>query len=78
MKWFCRHWYEAGLFPAGVALIVLFALWSDWSVLQRISIVNFIGILLHQFEEYGIPGGAPVFINKYMRDHRHAVLSLFC
>ena len=67
MKWFCRHWYEIGLFPAGVALVFLFALWSNMSVLQRISLVNFIGILLHQFEEYGYPGGAPVFLNKYMR-----------
>ena len=68
MKWFCRHWYEAGLLPAGVALLFLIVWWNDCSVLQRICIVNFIGILLHQFEEYGLPGGAPVFINKYMRN----------
>ena len=67
MKWFCRHWYEVGLLPAGAALICLIAMWGDFSVLQRISLVNFIGILLHQFEEYGFPGGAPVFLNKYMR-----------
>ena len=68
MKWFCRHWYEVGLIPAGVALVCLIVWWNDCSVLQRICIVNFIGILLHQFEEYGLPGGAPVFINKYMRN----------
>ena len=45
----------------------MIAMWGDFSVLQRISLVNFIGILLHQFEEYGFPGGAPVFLNKYMR-----------
>ena len=67
MKWFCRHWYEAGLFPAGVALLLLITRWGDLLVLQRISLVNFIGIMLHQFEEYGFPGGAPVFLNKYMR-----------
>ena len=67
MKWFCRHWYEIGLFPAGVAFVLLIARWGDWSVLQKISLINFIGILLHQFEEFGYPGGAPVFINRYMR-----------
>ena len=67
MKWFCRHWYEVGLFPAGVALVCLIVRWADFSVLQRISLVNFTGIMLHQFEEYGYPGGAPVFLNKYMR-----------
>lgn len=67
MKWFCRHWYEVGLFPAGITLVFLIARWDDLSVLQRISTVNFIGIMLHQFEEYGLPGGAPVFLNKYMR-----------
>jgi hypothetical protein len=67
MKWFCRHWYEVGLVPAGIALIILIVTWSDMTVLQRISLINFIGILVHQFEEYGFPGGAPVFLNKYMR-----------
>ena len=67
MKWFCRHWYEVGLIPAGAALVFLIARWGGLLVLQRISLINFIGILLHQFEEYGFPGGAPVFLNKYMR-----------
>ena len=67
MKWFCRHWYEVGLFPAGIALLCLFINWEGMSVLQRISLINYIGIMIHQFEEYGLPGGAPVFLNKYMR-----------
>lgn len=67
MKWFCRHWYEVGLFPAGLAFVFLLIGWGDMPALQRISFVNFIGIMLHQFEEYGFPGGAPTFGNKYMR-----------
>ena len=67
MKWFCRHWYEIGLLPAGIALIFLLIGWGNMQVLQRISLINFIGIMLHQFEEYGFPGGAPVVLNKYMR-----------
>ena len=41
--------------------------WGDMLVLQRISLISFIGIMLHQFEEYGFPGGAPTFGNKYIR-----------
>ena len=67
MNWFCRHWYDVGLFPAGIALLSLLIGWNGLSVLQRISLANFIGIMLHQFEEYGFPGGTPVFLNKYMR-----------
>ena len=67
MKWYCRHWYEVGLFPAGIALVFLLIMWGDMQVLQRISLINFIGIMLHQFEEYGFPGGAPTFGNKYIR-----------
>ena len=67
MKWFCRHWYEVGLFSAGIALVLLLVMWGGMPVLQRINFVNFIGIMLHQFEEYCFPGGAPTFGNKYMR-----------
>lgn len=66
MKFWCRHWYECGLIMALIALIVLIVLWSDMPVLSRVSLINFIELLLHQFEEYGTPGGTPVFINKYM------------
>ena len=67
MKWFCRHWYEVGIIPAGIAFVLLLIKWGDMQVLQRISLINFIGIMLHQFEEYGFPGGAPTFGNKYIR-----------
>ena len=67
MKFWCRHWYECGLISALVGLICLVIFWKDLSVLSRVSMINFIGLLLHQFEEYGTPGGTPVFINKYMQ-----------
>ena len=66
MKFWCRHWYECGLAAALGALIVLIVLWGDMAVLSRVNLINFIGLLLHQYEEYGTPGGTPVFINKYM------------
>lgn len=67
MKWWNRHWYEFGLVPAAIALVVLIVKWGEMPILARVSLINFIGIMLHQFEEYGIPGGTPVFMNKYMR-----------
>lgn len=67
MKWWNRHWFEFGIISAVIALVVLVFMWEDFSILQRISLINFIGILIHQFEEYGFPGGAPYFLNKYVR-----------
>lgn len=67
MKLICKHWYQAGLVSAGIALVVLIFNWSNLSILARVSLINFIGIMLHQFEEYGLPGGTPYFMNKYMR-----------
>lgn len=67
MRWWNRHWYEVGIIPAAIALVVLIATWSETSVLTKIGIINFIGIMVHQFEEYGFPGGTPYFMNKYMR-----------
>lgn len=67
MKWWNRHWYQAGLVPAVSALIVLIVNWGDVSVLARVGLINFTGIMVHQFEEYGFPGGTPYFMNKYMR-----------
>ncbi len=65
-KWWTK-WYYWGLIPAAVAFFSLIAGWRDMSVLQRVNLINFAGLLVHQFEEYGFPGGAPYFLNKYMR-----------
>jgi len=67
MKWWNRHWYQAGLVSAAIALVVLIVNWGSFSILARVGLINFIGIMIHQFEEYGFPGGAPYFMNKYMR-----------
>jgi hypothetical protein len=41
--------------------------WSDLPVLQRLLIASFISILLHQFEEYGFPGGEPAIMNMVLQ-----------
>ncbi len=65
-KWWTK-WYYWGLIPAAAALGILIAGWGGMAVLQRVSLINFIGLLLHQFEEFGFPGGAPYFMNRYIR-----------
>jgi hypothetical protein len=78
MKKILNNWYFYGLVPAAVALAVLIVRWSAMPVLSRVSLINFIGLLLHQAEEYGWPGGAPCFMNKYMRggDERYPLNQL--
>ena len=48
-----RHWYSVGAVVAVGALIYLLYEWSTMGVLQRLLLLNFIVLLLHQFEEYG-------------------------
>ncbi len=62
-KVFRRHWHDVGLISATVAGIYLTVAWHDLGFLQRILILNFIVVLLHQFEEYSWPGGFPAVAN---------------
>jgi hypothetical protein len=43
--------------------ILSFFLWSDMSPIQRVLLLNFTMMLLHQYEEYGWPGGFPPLVN---------------
>lgn len=65
-KFFRRHWHDVGILSALVAGIYLAAAWNDLEVLQRILILSFIVVLLHQFEEYSWPGGFPAVANLVM------------
>jgi Protein of unknown function with HXXEE motif len=66
LKFFSRHWHNVGMFSAVIAGIYLAIAWSDLDVLQRIVIINFIVVLLHQFEEYSWPGGFPFVANTIL------------
>lgn len=63
MIFFRRHWYNVGLVVAIASIVYLIFSWGDMGVLQRLLFMNFIVILLHQFEEYGFPGGEPAIMN---------------
>ena len=62
-----RHWYSVGAVVAVGALIYLLYEWSMIGALQRLLLLNFIVLLLHQFEEYGWPGGFPAIMNMVLR-----------
>ena len=63
MRFFCRHWYNIGGIAAAITLVILIAQWSNIDTVRRLLIISFIAILVHQFEEYGLPGGEPAIMN---------------
>jgi hypothetical protein len=67
MNFLRRHWYNVGLFVAIVSIVYLIFAWGDMWVLQRLLFMNFIVLLLHQFEEYGFPGGEPAIMNMALQ-----------
>jgi hypothetical protein len=63
MKFMRNHWYDLGLIPVAAAAICLILGWSAMDTLQKLALINFIIIFLHQFEEYRFPGGEPAITN---------------
>lgn len=67
MNFLRRHWYTVGLVVAVAAILVLIMAWGSLSVVQRLLLANFAALLLHQFEEYGWPGGEPAIMNMVLQ-----------
>jgi len=63
LRFYRDNWYNiAGAICFFMAFLMGF--WSDrFSPLQVILIYSFMALLAHQFEEYVLPGGAPVVLN---------------
>ena len=66
LKFLRRHWHDIGLFSAIVAGACLIFAWNELALLQKLLLLNFIVVLLHQFEEYSWPGGFPAVANMVM------------
>lgn len=60
MKFYCRHWYSVNLIIAVIIGCFLIFNWGGLVVIQRLVLLNLIALLIHQFEEYGFPGGEPI------------------
>lgn len=67
MKIWYRHWYDFGLIPAGIAVILMIIFWNDMEVLQRLAVLNFVALCIHQFEEYSRPGGMAYILNQMQK-----------
>jgi hypothetical protein len=61
-----RHWYNVGLLAGAAGLG--FALLGDLSRVQQILLLNFVVLIIHEFEEYGWPGGEPWIMNEVLRN----------
>ncbi len=63
MSFMRQKWYYVG----GILFIVLTGglviVWHEISVLQRLLLMSFMALLVHQFEEYAWPGGFPPVFN---------------
>ena len=72
MRFLRLHWYHVGgvLF---VALAYFMGFWGDhFSRIQVILMYSFMAMLLHQFEEYAMPGGLPGIGNVVMMGEKQA------
>ena len=67
MSWYRAHWYWVGPLFSLAALVVLVAQWSSLDPLGRLLLANFMLLPLHEFEEYGWPGGEPAIMNKVIQ-----------
>jgi hypothetical protein len=65
MQFIRRHWYDLGLALAVAAIV--WALLGHLRTVQLILLLNFVVLTLHQFEEYGWPGGFPWIFNEVMQ-----------
>lgn len=72
MKFWCRYWHTVGLGVAAAAGVLLAVFWKDLNVLARIQTLNFITLILHQFEEYSFPGGMGLVMNTMQAERRPA------
>jgi hypothetical protein len=68
MNWYRHHWQYVGLVVAVGVLAYLVVGWNDLDILQRVMLGSFLVLLLHEFEEWGWPGGEPAILNTVMHD----------
>jgi Protein of unknown function with HXXEE motif len=58
-----KNWYYVGGGLFIVVGVILLALWARMPVPQRLLLMSFMALLVHQFEEYAWPGGFPAVMN---------------
>lgn len=65
MNFYRNNWYKL-TFIVFILLSFFMGFWgvNKFTPIQKILIFSFMALLVHQFEEYVLPGGGPVVINK--------------
>lgn len=63
MRFLLRHFYNISVFIGLAILAGTIMFWSDLEVLQRLALLNLAVLNFHFFEEFGFPGGFPMFAN---------------
>ena len=59
------NWYRMGLVAFAATAVAVIALAPEMDATQRILLLSLMSLPLHQYEEYALPGGGPVVINRY-------------
>ena len=62
-----RHWYTIGGLVAIATIMYLVLEWRHLAISSALLIANFAALLIHQFEEYGWPGGEPAIMNLVLQ-----------
>ncbi|KAH7120301.1 hypothetical protein B0J13DRAFT_162759 [Dactylonectria estremocensis] len=71
MKWYWANWYNVNAGIGVLAFSILGIYWTRFDVVQRCIIANFAVVNLHNWEEFGFPGGFPGIVNTaFMRSDR--------
>jgi hypothetical protein len=63
MNFMRKYWYYIGSGLFAALAVILIVTWNQTSVPQRILLISFMALLVHQFEEYAWPGGFPAVMN---------------
>ena len=66
MNYVRRNWYILGLLPGTLVTAWLAWGWNDITWVQKLLALNFIVLMLHEFEEYYWPGGFPWICNEVL------------
>ncbi|MEX3617099.1 HXXEE domain-containing protein [Paenibacillus glucanolyticus] len=72
MKFHSRNWYYIGGILFVIMSFVMGFFGDGVSQIEKILIFSFMSLLVHQFEEYGLPGGFPAFFNVIMNGEKEA------
>lgn len=66
MQFYRRNWYYIGAILFVVLAFIIGFFGKDIEPVRLILILSFMALLVHQFEEYGLPGGFPAIFNIAM------------